>query len=162
MKKYFLLIQPNDFYNPERIESIEIKGYNGLSIYSGKYNAKIHLEIKKMLISNALFITYNGDLLNRMIWQFFGFIDYKNIIDLMEIFAIEYGKIKDWETEDGSLYIWQKLTTALNYYRIRGIDIERNDCEVNIYDSADVLNKTVILYYAMKAYEENFKNEGVS
>ena len=71
-------------------------------------------------------------------------------------------RIKDWETEDGSLYIWQKLETALNYYRRKGIDIDKKDCIVDIYDPADVMNKTAVLYYAMKAYEENYNIEGVS
>ena len=104
------------------------------------------------MCENAIFITYNGELLKNMLWQFFGFCEYKNIIDLMENFAVIYGKYKDWETEEGSLYIWQKLETALNYYKNRGYKIP--DCKVNIYEPLEVINRTIILYDCMKDWEE--------
>ena len=87
-----------------------------------------------------------------MLWQFWGFNEYKKIIDLMENFAVIYGKYKDWDTEDGSLYIWQKLETALRYYNLKGYKIK--ECKVDIYDPRDVLEKTIILYDCMKDWEE--------
>lgn len=152
MEKYFLIIQPNNFYNPEHIEKIVLYDEYKNLIYDGEYNNHIYLDIKKLMIKNALFITYNGELLFNMLWRFWGYNEYKNIIDLMEQFAVIYGEYKDWNTEDGSLYVWQKLETALKYYNLLGYKI--SDCKVDIYDPTDVLNKTIILYDCMKDWEE--------
>lgn len=153
MEKYFILIQPDDFYSICSVDRIVIFDEERNEILNDVYNAKNHLLVKKLMVEGALFITYNGDLLSRMLWQFWGYNEYKNIIDLMEQFAVIYGKYKYWETEDGEcLYIWQKLKTALKYYNLLGYKI--SDCKVNIKDPYDALKKTIILYDCMKDWEE--------
>lgn len=152
MKKYFLIIQPDSFVEPLTVERIVLFDEEKSLVLDEPYSNITYLEIKRLMVEGAYFITYNGELLYNMLWQFFGFNEYKRIIDLMEQFAVIYGKYKDWETEDGSLYIWQKLETALKYYNLRGYKIK--DCKVDIYDPRDVLEKTIILYYCMKDWEE--------
>lgn len=154
MKKYFLIIQPNNFNNPETVEKIVLFDEEKNLLLDCELTRISYMYIKKLMVENSLFITYNGELLKNMLWQFFGFCEYKNIIDLMEQFAIIYGKYKDWETEDGSLYIWQKLETALIYYRSRGYKNLIKDYRVNIYNPKNVIEKTILLYEAMQDYEE--------
>lgn len=152
MKKYFLIIQPNNFNNPLWVDRIVLFNEEKNLILDGLFSPSSYMEIKKLMCEEAIFITYNGELLYNMLWQFWGFNEYKKIIDLMEQFAVVYGKYKDWDTEDGSLYIWQKLETALKYYNLRGYKIK--DCKIDIYDPRDVLEKTIILYECMQDWEE--------
>lgn len=159
MKKYFLIIQPDNFKNPEKVERIIIFDEDKALIFDCEMTRISYMYVKKLMCENSIFITYNGELLKNMLWQFFGFCEYKNIIDLMENFAVIYGKYKDWETEEGSLYIWQKLETALNYYKNRGYKIP--DCKVNIYEPLEVINRTIILYDCMKDWEEKQLQEEI-
>lgn len=159
---FFLMIQPEDFdyTKDQKITGVYMKDRSKKIILDEKgFTAKSSLELKRLMTQRAIFITYNGELLRQLLFKFYGFADYKNIIDLMAIFACIYGQAKGWETEEGSLYIWQKLEVALKYYKRLGINIK--DCKVNIYDIHDMLEKTIILYDAMKEYDEKYYDEGV-
>ena len=83
MKKYFLIIQPDNFKKPKKVERIIIFDKDKALIFDCEMTRISYMYIKKLMSENALFITYNGELLKNMLWQFFGFCEYKNIIDLM-------------------------------------------------------------------------------
>ena len=68
----------------------------------------------------------------------------QKIKDLMEEFSVIYGEQCGWTDEYGDpLYIWQKLSTALDYYDVA-------DSAVDINDPMQVLKKTLSLYRKMK------------
>ena len=71
----------------------------------------------------------------------------------MEEFSVIYGEELDWTYEDGEpLYIWQKLSTALDYYGVE-------DSAVDIYNPMEVIKKTLTLYRKMEKEWSNPKHK---
>ena len=102
--------------------------------------------VKDLLIQDYELVTYNGFLLDHMLWKYWS-REYAKIVDLMECFSLIYACERGWLDEDNTqLYAWQKLSTALSYYDLK-------DCNVDIYNPLDVIKKTRQLHLAMTANE---------
>lgn len=128
--------------NKQLIERIIILNMNGDVKLDDGFNCKSYLYICDLLNMGFELITYNGYLLESMLWKYWNREDAK-IVELMEPFAELYGESREWIDDDGKpLYIWQKLSTALRYYGIQ-------DSEVDIYNPMEVIQKTRLLHIAM-------------
>lgn len=115
----------------------------GKILLDATYDCDSYLYVRDLLVNRVELITYNGNLLDRMIWKFWNW-DNTKIKDLMEEFSVIYGEQCGWTDEYGDpLYIWQKLSTALDYYDVA-------DSAVDINDPMQVLKKTLTLYRKMK------------
>lgn len=147
-KKYFVIVQPNNFNSPTKIIDIIIQDMEYNNVYHNE-----SLDFRKDFLfnlceKNTILITYNGYLLDDMLNQFFGISNYKNIINLMEDFARIKG---DWNDYFES-YTWNKLENALNFYKSKGIDIHYGIVDIN--NARIVIYCTHYLYDAMQEYEE--------
>lgn len=147
-KKYFIIIQPDDFDCPTKVIDIHIMDIKGAILYHGLMCKEATKIIFDLMRNNTIFITYNGGLLRDMFNQFFC-IDYKNIISLMDIFATEYGEYNEYFES----YTYKKLEFALDFYGKKGI-LKNKKHKVDIYDTTDMLINTITLYKAIQLYEE--------
>ena len=147
-KKLFMIVQPNHFNkeyleNTQKAERIIVMDLRGKVLMDDTFNADSYLYVRRLLSENVELITYNGCLLRHMIWKFWNY-DSNRVRDLMEEFSVIYGEELDWTYEDGEpLYIWQKLSTALDYYGVE-------DSAVDIYNPMEVIKKTLTLYRKME------------
>jgi hypothetical protein len=147
-KKLFMIVQPDHFNkeyleNTQKAERIIVMDLRGKVFMDDTFNADSYLYVRRLLSENVELITYNGCLLRHMIWKFWNY-DSNRVRDLMEEFSVIYGEELDWTYEDGEpLYIWQKLSTALDYYGVE-------DSAVDIYNPMEVIKKTLTLYRKME------------
>ena len=149
-KQVYIIIQPDHFSNEDEIpntqlvESIVVLDEDGYVLLNDGFNCESYLFVKDLLTQDYELVTYNGYLLEHMLWKFWN-CETANIVDLMEDFAIVYAKDHGWY-KDGEepFYVWKKLITALEYY------YGEQDEDVDIYKPFEVIEKTRFLHIAMK------------
>lgn len=147
-KKYFVIVQPDNFNSPTKIVDIIIQDMEYNNVYHNESLEFLKDFLFNLCERNTIFITYNGYLLEEMLDMFFGISDYKNIINLMEDFA----RIKGDYNEYFESYTWSKLEDALNFYKNKGIDIHFGIVDIN--SARIVIYCTHYLYDAIQEYEE--------
>ena len=148
-KQVYIIIQPDHFTNEDEIpnkqlvERIVALDEDGLILLNDGFNCESYLFVNDLLTQGCELITYNGYLLEHMLWKFWN-CETANIVDLMEDFAIVYAKKQGWYTESEPFYVWRKLITALEYY------YGEQDEDVDIYNPLEVIEKTRFLHIAME------------
>jgi len=144
-RKYMVLVQPSEFnkYEIEPIDKVIVSDMRGKILLDDNFNCNSYRFVRQLLLLECELITYNGTLLNNMIYCYWNF-ENPNILDLMDKFSYVYQEENEfsWDCWENP-YKWQKLQRALRYYHVKNFIVD-------IYNPHETLKKTLLLYRKMK------------